>query len=245
MSEYCFLQNGDNALTVQFESVISENVNKKVSSLVKALDENKIAGVIDVIPAFCSLTVCYNCTVITSKKLRRVLAGLIKKSAGEKSAAVRVFTIPVCYEGEFAPDLSSVSELTGIEEREIIKIHTSRSYRIFMLGFLPGFAYLGGMDERIAAPRLESPRVSIPAGSVGIGGSQTGIYPVASPGGWRLIGKTPVKPYDSERENPILYNAGDYIKFKPITAAEFEEIEKLVLCGEYKCEVSEVAENEL
>ena len=113
-----------------------------------------------------------------------------------------------------------------LSEKEIIDIHAGTEYRVYMLGFLPGFVYLGGMDERIAAPRLKTPRVSIPAGSVGIGGSQTGVYPMASPGGWRLIGMTPVAFYDPTRETPVLCEAGDYIRFVPISPEEYERQKK-------------------
>ena len=118
--------------------------------------------------------------------------------------------------------MEDVCSLTGLSSDEVIKIHTSTDYLIYMLGFLPGFPYLGGMDKSIECPRLDTPRTLIPEGAVGIGGKQTGIYPLASPGGWRLIGRTPVKVYDPSRSEPILYKAGDYIRFRPITAAEFE-----------------------
>ena len=132
--------------------------------------------------------------------------------------------IPVCYDGEFAPDMEDVCAHTGLQREQVIRLHTSRDYLIYMLGFLPGFPYLGGMDERIEAPRLETPRTLIPAGAVGIGGKQTGIYPLASPGGWRLIGRTPIKVYDPDREEPILYKSGDYIRFYPITEEEYKDI---------------------
>lgn len=148
------------------------------------------------IPTFRSLLVCYDplqtgCEALI-KKLKKRIKSLDQVSGGEK----RVFNIPVCYGGEFGEDIAFVASHAGLTEQEVIDIHTGRDYLIFMLGFLPGFAYLGDMDKRLHTPRLSNPRTSIPAGSVGIGGEQTGIYPLASPGGWQLIGRTPVKPYD-------------------------------------------------
>lgn len=123
----------------------------------------------------------------------------------------------------------------GLTEEEVIEIHSSKDYLIYMLGFLPGFSYLGGLDERIHTPRLANPRIRIPAGSVGIGGSQTGIYPLDSPGGWQLLGMTPVKTYDPEREDPILFEAGDYIRFVPVSEEEYKQIKEQVENGTYEC----------
>ena len=131
-------------------------------------------------------------------------------------------TIPVCYGGDYGPDLAFVAQHAGLSEREVIRRHTAPKYRIYMLGFLPGFPYLGGLDPALFTPRLQNPRTAIPAGSVGIGGQQTGIYPVASPGGWQLIGRTPLKLFDPDR--PLRYAAGDRIRFAAITPQQFETL---------------------
>ncbi len=154
--------------------------------------------------------------------------------------SARVIKIPVCYCEQFGEDLAFVAKHAGMSTDEVIRLHSGTDYLIYMLGFLPGFAYLGGLDKRLVTPRLESPRTLIPQGSVGIGGEQTGIYPIASPGGWQLIGRTPVRPYDAKRQPPILYNAGDYIRFVPISLEEYSRIEALVKNGEYECEWEEL-----
>lgn len=219
---------GDRALVADFGNVISEDVNRKVNALKKSLSAEKAAGVREMIPTYRSLLVEYNPSMITMQELSR----RIEAAAAELDGAVadaekkRVLEIPCCYGGKYGEDLAGMAELTGLSEKEIIDIHAGTEYRVYMLGFLPGFVYLGGMDERIAAPRLKTPRVSIPAGSVGIGGSQTGVYPMASPGGWRLIGMTPTPFYDPASENPVLCEAGDYIRFVPITPDEYERLKK-------------------
>lgn len=146
----------------------------------------------------------YDPRVVNYKSLTKRLQKLLKLDVNEEASASRVFEIPVCYGGEYGPDIENIAKHAGLTEEEVIEIHSSKDYLIYMLGFLPGFSYLGGLDERIHTPRLANPRIRIPAGSVGIGGSQTGIYPLDSPGGWRLLGMTPVKTYDPEREDPIL-----------------------------------------
>jgi KipI family sensor histidine kinase inhibitor len=207
--------------------------------VVQLLKEQHIEGVVDLIPAFCSLLINYDPRVISYDEIRERVQGIIKLDARAGAQRKRIYEIPVCYGGEYGPDIANIAAHAGLTEEEVIRIHSSRDYLIYMLGFLPGFCYLGGLDERIHTPRLANPRLKINAGSVGIGGSQTGIYPLDSPGGWQLMGMTPVKTYDPQRETPILVEAGDYIRFVPIDEAEFKRIKELVDRGEYRCTVHE------
>lgn len=238
--KHSFLQNGDTAITVCFENEISKEVNGFVTSFACAVEQKGIKGVIELIPAFNSVTVLYDSTVTSAGTLKIKLERIIKKLGNSQQSSAVLYKIPVCYEEEFSPDMKNVEAHTGLSREEIIEIHSSTDYLIYMLGFLPGFAYLGEMDKRLATPRLDSPRVEISRGAVGIGGEQTGIYPVASPGGWQLIGRTPVLVYDRERENPILYKSGDYIRFVPISRNEYFEIEKAVQGGTYTVQTEEV-----
>lgn len=239
MQNIRILTAGDSSILVEFGKEISPEINRKITATVQLMKEQHIEGVVDVIPAFCSLLINYDPRVVSYDELRERMRHLVKMDLKSSEERRRVFRIPVCYGGEYGPDMANIAEHAGLTEEEVIKIHTSRDYLIYMLGFLPGFCYLGGLDERIHTPRLANPRIKINAGSVGIGGSQTGIYPLDSPGGWQLMGMTPVKTYDPKRETPILVEAGDYIRFFPVDEEEYNRIKELVERGEYQCIVHE------
>jgi KipI family sensor histidine kinase inhibitor len=234
MDGVVFLPVGDCALTVEFGREISEEINGRVRSLAMALKNAAIPGVFEWIPTYRSLLVCYNPEKISFRRLIILLRRLIGSAGQVAQTGKRVWQIPVCYGGEYGEDLDNVSQNAGMAPEDAIKLHSLTEYRIYMLGFLPGFAYLGGLDKRIHTPRLKTPRTRIPPGSVGIGGGQTGIYPIASPGGWQLIGRTPVKPYDPKRAVPILFEAGDFLKFIPVSEDMFKEISARVEAGTYK-----------
>lgn len=239
MPDIRILTAGDSALLIEFGKDINPETNRKITALVQLMREQHIEGIVDVIPAFCSLLINYDPRVLSYEELKERMEHLLKMEAKTEATRKRIFEIPVCYGGEYGPDIENIAEHAGLSVEEVIKIHSSKDYLIYMLGFLPGFTYLGGLDERIHTPRLASPRLKIRAGSVGIGGSQTGIYPLDSPGGWQLMGMTPVRTYDPERQTPILVEAGDYIRFIPIDEEEFLRIQELVEKGEYQCVVHE------
>lgn len=239
MIDYRILDCGDRAVSVEFGDEISPGANALVHTLAVRLEKYCGKWIVETVPSFRSLLVIFDPIRI---KRRRAVALIGKicdclSDTGSKNSPRRTILIPVCYGGEFGEDIEDVASMNGLTVDEVISIHSGTDYLIYMLGFLPGFPYLGGLDKRIETPRLESPRTKIDAGSVGIGGSQTGIYPLASPGGWRLIGRTPVKPYDSSRTPAVLYEAGDYIRFVPIDRTEYDRIEVLAQKGEYKCPV--------
>lgn len=239
MQKISILTAGDSSLLVQFGDEIKPEINRKIAATVQLMREQHIEGVLDVIPAFCSLLVYYDPRVASYNEIKTRITNLLKIETTAGAERKRIFEIPVCYGGKYGPDMAFIAEHAGMTEAEVIRLHSSRDYLIYMLGFLPGFCYLGGLDERLHTPRLASPRLKIEAGSVGIGGSQTGIYPMDSPGGWQLMGMTPVKTYDPERKIPILVEAGDYIRFVPVDEEEYMRIKELAERGEYSCIVHE------
>lgn len=228
---------GDLALNVEFAEEISPAVNAQIRAFTAALDAANLPGVVEYVPTYRSVTIHYRPEIILYGELKSRLTALLSGLTAGASAPAEVIELPVCYGCEMGPDLPFVARHSGLDEAEVIRIHSGAEYLVYMLGFTPGFPYLGGMDERIATPRLEKPRTRIPAGSVGIAGAQTGAYPLESPGGWQLIGRTPVKLYDPQREQPILLRAGQYVKFTPIDARAYAEIAAEAAQGRYRCAV--------
>lgn len=222
--EMRIMPEGDRALVVDFGEYIDEAVNDAVNALAGKIRKHQFEGVEEMIPTFRSLLILFDPKRTSMRALRECIEKLDLTSSAEEKKEKRILRIPCCYGGKYGEDLIDMEKVTGLSREEIVKIHSGTDYRVYMLGFLPGFAYLGGLDERIAAPRLKTPRLSIPAGSVAIGGNQTGVYPIASPGGWRIIGSTPIEFYNPNREEPILCRAGDYIRFVPIGEDEYDEI---------------------
>ena len=203
-------------------SRISETTGARVATLEQAVLRAHIAGITETVPAFASLLVRYDPLRTDYDSVNAALRRLAGDVAAGNAQTGRTVDVPVCYGGAYGEDLPAVARHAGLSEEEVIRLHSGRTYRIYMLGFLPGFPYLGGLDERLFTPRLPTPRTRIPAGSVGIGGQQTGIYPMDSPGGWQLIGRTPLCLFAPGRALP--YAAGDCIRFVPIDARAFERI---------------------
>lgn len=223
---YPILPCGDCAVTVQIGTVISEEVNREVVAVLHALHQAAIQGVQELVPSYTSICIHYDPFLLSFDQLKEILSNLEITISMQAEAQAAVVQIPVCYGGEYGPDLSFVAEHNGLSVEEVIRRHSSGNYLVYMLGFLPGFAYMGGMDETIACPRLESPRTKIPAGSVGIAGAQTGIYPLNSPGGWQLIGRTPLKMFSLAGDAAqFALAAGDRVQFVPITEEQYLALE--------------------
>ncbi len=232
-------------ILVEFEQIISKEINLKVIELAKIIKESDIKGLKSIIPTYSSLLIEYDPLVNDVVQMKDKIIGLTKKiTAKSKESKSRLVEIPVFYGGEYGPDLSDVAEINNLSEQEVIKIHKSTTYRVYMLGFNPGYPYMGGLDKQIATPRLDEPRTKVPAGSVAIGGEQTGIYSITSPGGWRLIGHTPLELFKPKDDNPTLLRAGDEVRFVEVSLKEYEQIKKNVEAGIYKPDIELVNSDE-
>jgi KipI family sensor histidine kinase inhibitor len=225
MSGFRIVPAGDSALFVEFDNRIDPAVNARAVALAERLRAAPIAGVRDIVPTYRSVTIYFDPVRTPHDPLVELLEREAARQVPEMRWSPDVIRVPVCYGGEFGPDLPEVAGFAGIAESAVIDLHATPTYRVFMLGFVPGFAYLGNVDERIAMPRRATPRVRVPRGTVAIAGTQTGIYPSETPGGWHLIGRTPTRPFDLSRPNPCLLKAGDGVSFQPIDRAEYDRLE--------------------
>jgi inhibitor of KinA len=226
-------QFAENALTIQMGDKIDEKINRQLVALRHRIEEMEIEGIDEIVLSYTSLVIYFDIFKTQAGAMQEVLADIDEAALLEEESEYRVIEIPVCYGGEYGPDLGNFEE-NGLSEQEVIDRHANKEYLVYMLGFMPGFPYLGGLDEQLHKARLETPRVRIPAGSVGIGGRQTGMYPFESPGGWHLLGRTPVPLFDPGREETIFYAAGDRIIYRPIDADEYARIEEAIASGEYE-----------
>jgi KipI family sensor histidine kinase inhibitor len=213
---------------------ISPGTNRLVRMLLRRIEKEGMAGITGYIPSYNELMVCYDPSIIGYRELSDRLRSLGNSLDDMELPASSLIRVPVLYGGDAGPDLQEVASIHRMSIQEVIDLHSAPDYLVYMLGFTPGFCYLGGMDDNIATPRKATPRVKIPAGSVGIAGNQTGIYPVDSPGGWQLIGKTPFRLFDPDREPVFLFQPGDLLRFVPVTEEEFREINQEIQLGKFE-----------
>ncbi len=228
-----FLNAGDLAFVVQLGESIDPDVNRRVHDLRRAMEDRRLPGIVDLVPTYRSLLVYYDPLRATRAALEREIETLVAGRTDAGPAPARIVEFPTVYGGEFGPDLNFVAEHAGLPVTEVVRIHSGTDYLVYMMGFTAGFPYLGGMSPAISTPRLATPRTRIPAGSVGIAGQQTGIYPADSPGGWQIIGRTPVRIFDAERDPPVVIEAGDCIRFVPIEIDAYREVEAQVRAGTF------------
>lgn len=217
----------DDAWLLQLGSAIDESTNARVHALSARLRAAALPWLRDLVPAYTSLGVFFDPTLIEANEVRDCLLQHLDQLAGDTGAATRdghTIEIPVAYGGEFGPDLIDAATELGLSPEALVQRHAAATYTVAMIGFAPGFPYLSGLDPALALPRLATPRTQVAAGSVAIGGAQTGIYPRASPGGWRLLGRTPLRLFDPQREAPALLAPGDRVRFRVIDAVEFARV---------------------
>ena len=235
---------GDCAISIDFGQVIDPKINRQIRQIIEQIKGLQLDGIVELVPTYCALLVQYDAMVYSYSDICRILEPTLQESVTDSAnELVTIVEIPTVYGGEFGPDLGFVASHNHLSEAEVVSIHSGTDYLVYMLGFIPGFTYLGGMDPRIVTPRLSSPRILIPAGSVGIAGEQTGTYPSDSPGGWQIIGRTPVTMYDMSKEQAALLQAGDYVRYVYIDENEFHSVKSLGM--EYIPSIYEIESGDL
>ena len=232
-----FAPMGDSALMVIAGDSISFEINEKVHTTVALIKDQGWPGIKEIVPTYSSFVIHFNPLLFSMEGLKECVEDIWDSDLAPQKIASRTVLIPTRYGSEHGPDLQSVSDLTDLSIEEVITIHSTTDYLVYALGFSPGFPYLGGLDSKIHCSRLDTPRIRVPKGSVAIADSQTGVYPLESPGGWRLIGRTPISMFDPNRPDPSLVMPGDYIRFVPIDSEKYLEISEMSANGDYEVEV--------
>lgn len=225
---------GDSSISISFGNEINESTHHQINHFLQNFRTLKIDGVIECAPTYTSIAIFYDPSKIRCRQLEKIVYSVMELSMNSKPLSPIVYRIPIFYGGMTGPDLRFVAEFNNISEQEVVYLHSNKEYLVHMIGFVPGFPYLGGLDKKISTPRLERPRAKIAAGSVGIGGDQTGIYPAEVPSGWRIIGITPLTLFDIEDDKPSLLSAGNYVTFFPVEYEEFLVIKELSETKKYE-----------
>ena len=228
-----FLPAGDTAVIVEFDDRIDRAVSDRVLHLSALVRAANLRGVVETVPTFRSLLVHYDPLATDSANLTTAIENLLDTSRGE-AQPVKLWRIPACYAASHAPDLAEVAQRTGLSAAEVVRLHSGMRYHVYMIGFVPGYPYMGDLAERLVLPRRADPRVRVPAGSIAIATTMTAIYPLESPGGWHLIGATPIRLFDLRWRSPALFSPGDAVQFEPIAAEEFDAIRAAVAGDAYQ-----------
>jgi inhibitor of KinA len=237
-----FLVSGDTALVVEFGDRIDRELNDRVLRLSALLRASSPPGIVETVPTFRSLMVLYDPLLTDSASLTSAISKLLDPEGGSATTQSKLWRIPACYAPSHAPDLPEVAQRTGLAAQDVIQRHVETCFHVYMIGFVPGFPYMGDLPEPLVLPRRTDPRVKVPAGSIAIATNMTAIYPVESPGGWHLIGATPIRLFDDMRSaQPALLSPGDKVCFEPITPAEFDEIRAAIAAGSYEVACQQIA----
>jgi inhibitor of KinA len=212
---------GDSGWLIELPERLDADVNTRAIEIARAVEHSQLSGVTDIVVGYRSVMVYVDPLAVPRSWIKSALETIAAQPSPSSAPAGNTVIVPVCYEDAYGPDLGDVARFAHCSVDEVITLHLAPEYRVYVVGFVPGFAYMASVDPRIAAPRRPSPRLRVPAGSVAVAAGQTGIYPAETPGGWHVIGRTPVKPYDPSRENPFLFHPGDRVRFRRITVEEY------------------------
>jgi inhibitor of KinA len=216
---------GDAALRIELPARVDEAISARITAMGEAVRSRWTDIVRDAVVGYHTLTVYFDPLRVDGRWLEEQLAAIAAETVAPAEASRAHVEIPVCYGDDLGPDLGDVAQSAGCSEQEVVELHTARDYRVFVVGFVPGFGYMGPVDPRLALPRRRTPRTRVPAGTVALAGGQTGIYPMETPGGWHLIGRTAVRPFDESRAEPVLFRPGDTVRFRSISRDEFDAME--------------------